>query len=330
MKSVLSSLLPFGLALGLALAPEASAAAVKPRVATAAPVALVVGLEGEAVRTDNAGGPTPLRLFDKLAEGCLLETRAASGVQLVFAGGGRFALRASSRARIGRAEPERQSGTLTTLARVPAGLKISPIAPDDEPGDRFPTTVIRAQPMTGVYPRGAVTLAAEEAILRFDPVPGTEKYHLVVTERRSGNPVFALDTGETRVAVPASVLKPGTDYGWSVATVLRIGPKAEGKGGFKTYSPEAERARAALDATLAREPEADALLLKVAVDLDLGRFREVYEELQRAQAHYPRDEGLKAAIESWRRRLELEAPAGEQPAEPPRVSSKPPGSPPLP
>jgi hypothetical protein len=249
----------------------------------------------------------------------VVETRAASEVRLLFAKGARYSIGPASRARLGSSEPVRQSGTLTELARLPAALSLSPIAPEDDPGDRFPTIVIRAQPITGVYPRGAVPLPAGEAVLQFHPVPGTQRYRIEVSERSTGQPVLTVVTEESRLVVPPGTLKPGTRYGWSVATLGRIGPKAEGKGGFVTYTPEAERARADLDATLAGEPEGDALLLKAAVDLSLGRFQEAYQELLRAAALYPRDEALKAGVAAWRRRLELDEPAGAKPPAPPRV-----------
>lgn len=289
--------------------------------AAAPPVALVVGLRGEAARFaagDRTGAP--LRLFDKLAEGTAIETRAGAEVRLLFARGGRFAVGPASRVRLGAAEPVRQSGTLTALARLPAALSLTPISPEDEPGDRFPVVVIRAQPMTGVYPRGSVTLPAGAAVLEFDPVPGTERYAVVVYERSSGAEVFRVETRETRVPLAPGTLQPGTEYRWSVATVGRIGPRAEGKGGFVTYTPEGERARATLDSALAGEPEGEALLVKAAVDLNLGRYREAYEELARAEAFFPGDETLKSAIAAWRRRLELDrsaTPSGKAPSPPP-------------
>lgn len=277
------------------------------------PAALVIALVGTASAIDAQGRSTPLRLFDKLSRGTVLQTGADSGLKLFFAKGGRFALGANARARVEGSALRATSGVVTRLAPLPATLALSLIAPADDPGERFPTYRIRTQELTGIYPRGAVTLEPERAILRFNPVGGQPSYLVRVTESRSGDTIYSLTTTASEIQIPADRLKPGRRYQWQVETVGRIGPKAEGTGGFLTYTSEAKRARADLDKTLAGEPELDALLVKIAVDLNLGRFREVYEGLREAARKLPEDSGLAQAARTWGVRLEAQDATGTTP-----------------
>jgi len=295
-------------ALALALialhpAPRLLAASAAP--AQGDPVALVVWVAGKAT-AQNRGGreERPLVLFDKLPAGVVLSTGPGSTLRVVLRGGARYALRERSSARLDRSGLRSLAGSVDRLTPLPAVLVLAPIAPEDEPGDRFPSLIIRTQEIAGVYPRGVVNVEPAKALLHFEPVSGAPTYRIVVTDQHSGNPVYTLETQKTEVLVPGALLKPGHRYTWSVETVGRIGAKAEGHGGFVTSTPEADAARAKLDQILAGEPELDGLLLKIAVDLNLGHYREVYEGLREAARRLPEDPGLARAERDWAKRLE--------------------------
>jgi hypothetical protein len=224
---------------------SSSSAPASGAAASPGPVALVVGLQGSAIAVEgarHAPKERPLRLFDKLPEGATLRTSAGSTVHVLFTGGARFALRERSAARLGRTDLRSLSGSLVKLPAVPARLMLAPISPEDNPGNRFPTLILRTQEMTGVYPRGTVTLEPSNAVLHFDPLSATPNYSVQVREHKSGDVVYSLVTPATEVVVPAGHLKPGQAYDWKVETVGRIGPKAEGTGGFVTSTPETEKA----------------------------------------------------------------------------------------
>jgi hypothetical protein len=99
---------------------------------------------------------------------------------------------------------------------------------------------IRGEEIAGLYPEdGAATLAGTTT-LRFDPVDGGSKYRIEVQDRQ-GNKIFEVETAASSVTLPAGILRPGVRYGWTVRTIDRVGPVAQGRADFVTLSAELER-----------------------------------------------------------------------------------------
>ncbi|MFI5118446.1 MAG: hypothetical protein ACHP8B_17295 [Terriglobales bacterium] len=153
-----------------------------------------------------------------------------------------------------------------------------------------------------MYPRFDTKSLPDHTILRFDPVPGASRYAVKLVEE-SGHSVFDVETQLTAIAVPASVLRPGSRYHWEVHTVERTGPLKQGEEEFSTLSEDDIQQRAALHAALQKQNDAASLALIADVDQRLGLWMEAREEFQSAIAKAPTDSNYRQALMEMDKRL---------------------------
>lgn len=261
-----------GLSVLLCLLPYHEAASA-PQQSTK-PVALIYALTGEATLTVPGGGRQPLRLFDRLSVGTALEVGTSSRLAIAFANGRRYELGERSRATLGQSDLASRSGPVRPLPRVPPLPRILPIAEEEHPGPRPGAPLIRAERITGLYPRdGAATLAAATT-LRFEPVNGAGKYRIEVQDRQ-GNVVFATETTASSVGLSPKALQPGKRYDWTVRTIDRVGPVAQGEAGFVTLPARVAEEREALRKAVERLGDKELLALLAEVDRSLGLLDEM-------------------------------------------------------
>ncbi|MBW8879134.1 MAG: hypothetical protein JF614_29690 [Acidobacteria bacterium] len=252
--------------------------AVQPATA-AAPVALVYSLAGEATLRVHAEERRPLRLFDRFAAGATVEVGSGSHLALAFANGRRYELGGRSRVTLGPADLASRNGPVRPLASFPPVPGLSPIAAADRPGERAGAVRIRGEEIAGLYPgHGAATLAGA-TVLRFEPIEGGARYRVEVQDRQ-GKLIFEAETTASAVTLPTGLLRPGTSYDWSVRTVERAGPVAQGKADFVTLSSRTAKAREALRNALMKEGDSTSLALLAEVDRSLGLLAESRDELR--------------------------------------------------
>lgn len=266
---------------------------------SAAPVALVYWLRGEATLTVPSEERRALRLFDRLPAGTIVEAGPGSRLALAFANGRRYEFGERSRATLGPADLSLRIGLVRALLSVPSLPRLLPIAEEERPGLRPGAVPIRAEKITGLYPhRGAATLAGATS-LHFEPVEGAGKYRVEVHDRQ-GNVIFEAETASSTMNLPAGVLQPGLRYDWTVSTIDRVGPVVRGSAGFMTLAPDLAEAREALRKAVQKEKDGASLALLADVDRSLGLLLEARDGLRAAVERSPGNAALAeelAAIE---------------------------------
>lgn len=224
---------PWILALGLLLTMTLDASASEP-------VALVYSLNGKASLAGPAAARRPLRLFDRLPAKTIVEAGPGSQLELAFANGIRYALDERSKVQLGAQDLFSRTGPVRPLPCVPPLPNLASIAEEERPGPRTGAVRIRAEAIPGLYPGDGEAVLAGAVSLRFDPVEGGRRYRVAVHDRQ-GNKIFETETAASPVTLPAGILRPGARYGWTVRTIDREGPVAQGKADFVTLSADLER-----------------------------------------------------------------------------------------
>lgn len=225
---------PWILALGLLLTMPLDAS-------VSEPVALVYSLTGKASLAGPAAVRRPLRLFDRLQPGTTVEAGPGSRLELAFANGIRYFLDERSRVQLGTQDLLSRTGPVRPLPCVPPLPLLASIAEEERPGPLAGAMRVRAEAIPGLYPGDGEAVLAGAVTLRFDPVEGGRRYRVEVQDRQ-GNKIFETETAAaTPVTLPAGILRPGARYGWTVRTIDREGPVAQGKADFFTLSAELER-----------------------------------------------------------------------------------------
>lgn len=232
----------------------------------AEPVAIVYSLAGEAALA--APVQRPLRLFDRLPAGTIVEVSPGSRVALAFVSGLRYELSERSRVTIGRKDLASRTGPVRALSQVSPLPRLLPIAKEDRPGLKAAAVRIRSEEMTGLSPSGAVALA-DAAVLLFRPAEGAARHHLEIEDAR-GTVVFRIDTNTSAVSVPAGILAPGASYHWTVAALDRPGPAVRGEADFTTLSRKAAAARERWRKAVEDLEDGSSKALLDAVDHGLG------------------------------------------------------------
>ncbi|MFI5118512.1 MAG: hypothetical protein ACHP8B_17625 [Terriglobales bacterium] len=153
-----------------------------------------------------------------------------------------------------------------------------------------------------MYPRFGTKSLPDHTILRFDSVPGASRYAVKLVEE-SGHSVFDVETQLTAIAVPASVLHPGSRYRWEFYTVDRTGPPVQGEEEFSTLSEDDIQQRAALYAALQKQNDAASLALMADVDQRLGLWTEAREEFRAAIAKAPPGTSHRQALTQMEKQL---------------------------
>jgi len=235
-------------------------------------LALAALVEGDcSVLLPSAKDPVPLRLLDRIPPASVLETGRLSRLVVVYLTGARFELGPASAAVVEGTSPRTTHGVVRPLPPVSPTVALAPLAASLEVSRKAGAVRVRGDGAFSMYPSESAALAARDAVLRFSPVPGAERYAVAV-EDEAGNTVFSAQTAATRVAIPQAVLREGTTYFWRVRA---RGPGLSGIGReerFVTLSPEEARrwdeARAGLAAA---DPSLRSLLAAAAASLGLRR-----------------------------------------------------------
>jgi CHAT domain-containing protein/Tfp pilus assembly protein PilF len=258
---------------------------------SAEPVALVYWLQGEATLTVPSEERRPLRLFDRLPAGTIVEVGPDSRLTLAFANGRRYELGERSRATLGPANLSLRSGPVRPLRPVPPLPRLLPIAEEEQPGLRAGAVRIRAERITGLYPRRGAATLADATSLHFEPVDGAGKYQVEVHDRQ-GNVIFEAETVTSTVNISAGFLQPGVPYHWTVRTIERVGPVAKGEAGFVALPRKTAEAREALRRSLEKAGDGASLALLAEVDRSLGMLFEARDGLRAAVERLPGDVAL--------------------------------------
>ncbi len=256
-----------------------------------APVAIVYSLAGEASLAAPHAARRPLRLFDRLGAGTTVQVGPGARLALAFVTGRRYELGERSRVTLGAKDLATRSGPVRALPRVPPLPRISPIAAKDRPGAKAGAVRIRAESLTDLYPDRGATALAEKTVLRFQPVAATRGYRIEVQDDR-GRSVFATETADSTVRLPAGILQPGRRYRWWVSTVERAGPVARGEAELVTLPQRTAEAREALRQAVEAAADGSLLALLAEVDRSLGLLAEAREEFRAALQESPGDTTL--------------------------------------
>lgn len=294
------------LSLGVLLLTTATATATRtPAVDAPEFVAVVTNLSGHASVLTPAGKKNAISLFSWLPAASIIETSAASALTLVFANGNRYEVSERTRLSLTRSGPNILTGSVRALDPLPPIPRLAAIANAAQAGARAGAIRLRGESgarIYNMYPRFDTKSLPDHTILRFDAVPGATRY-VVKLEDESGHSVFDAATQLTAIAVPASVLRPGSRYRWEFCTVDRTGPPVQGEEEFSTLSEEDIRQRAALYAALQKQDDAASLALMADVDQRLGLWSEAREEFRAAIAKIHTDSSYRQALTEMDDRL---------------------------
>jgi tetratricopeptide (TPR) repeat protein len=193
-----------------------------------------------------------------------------------------------------------------SLPSVPPLPRLAAIAEDDRPGAKAGAVRIRAERITGLYPRREATVLPGEIPLRFQPVTGAGTYRVEVQDEQ-GRTLFAADTASSTIEVPAGTLRAGRRYHWTVRTLNRPGGVARGEADLVVLSEGAAQARAETRKILESEGPGSLSLL-AAIDYGLGLLLEAREGLRAALDGKPGDSALQEALAGLESTLSEEEP----------------------
>jgi CHAT domain-containing protein/Tfp pilus assembly protein PilF len=239
------------------------------------PVALTYQISGNALRTDPGRPAKPLRLYDHLPAGAVLELKPGCRLALAFITGKRYAIAGPARATLGKGDLAARSGDIRPLPSSPPLPHLAAIAEDEKPGPEAGAVNIRGGEIGGLFPRQGATTFVGATILRFQSAAA--RYQVEIEDYR-GNVIFHKVTESRSVDVPAGVLKPGASYHWTVKALDVPGPVARGEADFVTLSQEDAAARTRLREALVTLGDEDSRALLTAVDQALGLMMEETRE----------------------------------------------------
>jgi hypothetical protein len=255
------------------LLPVASAAPAGAADATkGGDVALVALASGTCTARATATAPAvPLRLLDRVRPGTRLETNPDGRLVIVFLTGERFEIGPGSSATVGPAGLGETRGTVSPLSPVSPHVTLTPLAAPAEVSRRAGAVRVRGEDRLAMYPSESAALVTKDAVLRFSPVPGAERYAIAV-EDEAGNTVFSAQTAATQVALPPAILRDGSTYFWRVRA---RGPGLSGTGReerFVTLSADEQRTwEEARENLVPSDPSLGNLLAATAFSLGLRR-----------------------------------------------------------
>jgi len=258
------------------------------------PIAIVISLTGKASFAAPHADRRSLRLYDRLPAGTTLEAGPRSRLALAFLNGLRYELRGHCRVTLRPNGLGAGTGSLRALPPFPSLLGLSPILAKDRPGPRAGAVRIRAEEISGLYPRDGATVPARAAFLRFQTVAGAKGYRIAVQDGQ-GRTVFETTVESPPVQVPARKLRAGLSYSWTVQTVDRPGPIARGEAELVILEADAAKAREEARKRLGAEGPGFLPLL-AEIDRRLGLLREAREELGAALRENPGDPALREAL----------------------------------
>jgi hypothetical protein len=260
-------------------------------------VAVVSSVTGSVTLTAQADKKSPVRLFDWLPAGSVLESAAGSNVTLVFADGRRYEIVEKSRVSLGPAGPKAAAGSVRPLEAVPPMPRLVAISASHV-GARSGAIRVRQGSdlhFRNLYPNGASVTLPDSTVLSFAPIDGASRYR-VELEDASGKTVFDAETPLSGVRVPAGILRPESRYYWKVRTIERSGPSVRGESEFVTLGEEDILRRAAVRAVLEKRSDIESLALMAEIDRRLELLMEAREGFQTALAKAPDDAALQKAL----------------------------------
>jgi hypothetical protein len=123
-------------------------------------------------------------------------------------------------------------------------------------------------------------------------------------EDGQGTVAFSTETAATRVSLPADALRPGVSYRWSVRTMDRSGPVAQGEAEFATLDAATAQSRERLRLLAEKSGDGDLTALLAGVDLELGLLTEARAELRSALRAAPTNTALAEALADLERHME--------------------------
>jgi hypothetical protein len=163
---------------------------------------------------------------------------------------------------------------------------------------------IRGEGIEGIYPGRGATALASAVVLRFRNVEGARRYRIEVGDG-AGTVVYSTETESTKLSLPADALRPGMSYHWSVSTMNRPGPMAQGEAEFTTLDADTARAREELRLLVEKTGSEELTALLAGVDRELGLLAEARAELQSALRAAPMDTALAEALTALERHMEV-------------------------
>ena len=264
------------------------------------PVAIVYSLSGSAWIQPSSGARQKAERFAWLSADASVDVGAGSTLLLAFVGGSRYELGPGARATLASDGTLRApTGPVRPLASVPPLPRLAPLA--ERPPTRAGALRIRGTRIAGLYPHLDASAIPDQAVLSFEPLPGSTGYKVQV-EDESGNAVFSAETQTASILVSPGVLRPASRYHW---TVRSLGGTAAGRGDadFETASAETLASREALRSSLQGGGDAASLALLAEVDARLGLLKEAREGFRAALARSPGDASLEAALTRVEQRM---------------------------
>jgi len=273
------------------------AAPIEAQASEAAPVAIVAVARGEASLRAGAEA-RPVRRFDRLDPGAILETRTGAELVIVFRSGARLRVGGDSRVRVEDGRAERLAGVIEPMTPVPT----VPLVPAIAGGSRTTTAVrIRSDQIPGLQPDHGATTLADRTVLEFGSVAAAREYDVEI-EDASAIVRFRRRVTATSVEVPPGTLAPGGSYIWKVVAHVPSGFNARGERRFRTLGAQEAETRARLRAALGTS-DPDALALLAEVDGTLGLVREALDGFRAARAAGATDEVIAERIAELTRML---------------------------
>jgi hypothetical protein len=257
------------------------------------PVAIVYSLSGSAWIQPTSGARQKAERFAWLTSDARVEVGPDSTLLLAFVNGSRYELGPGARASLSSEGLLRApSGPVRPLESVPPLPRLTPLA--ERPPSRAGALRIRGARIEGLYPHQDASALPDQAVLSFQPLPGSTGYKVQV-EDESGNAVFSAETQTASILVSPGVLRPGSRYHW---TVRSLGSRAAGRGDadFETAGADTLAAREALRRSLQDVGDAASLALLAEVDASLGLLKEARQGFRAALSQSPGDATLQAAL----------------------------------
>ena len=250
---------------------------------TESPVALICLLSGDvSVQLADGAEPQPARLLQRLAVGSTIQVHSGGLAVVAYLDGSRSEVAESSAVTVGPKGLVAASGSVRALDPAPTIATVAPIARREGLAGRPGAVRLRGgtPSATWMYPREGAGVPATHAVLEFRAVLGAKEYAVAV-EDRAGNKVFTTTATSSRLAVPATALRPATTYYWRARP---LGEQLEGsrEEAFVTLSGDDEKAYDKVAASLGLSKEPSLLLVFADVSHSLGMWREACDTLERA------------------------------------------------
>jgi hypothetical protein len=266
----------------------------------APPVAIVYSLSGSAWIQDTSRARHEAERFGWLSADAAVEVGPDSTLLLAFVNGARYELGPGARASLSSEGTLRApSGPVRALASVPPLPRLAPLT--ERPPARAGALRIRGARIEGLYPHQDASALPDQAVLSFEPLPGSTGYKVQV-EDDVGNAVFSAETQTPSILVSPGVLRPGSRYHWTVRSLGGLAP-GRGDADFETASTETLAARESLRCSLQELGDAASLALLAEVDASLGLLKEARQGFRAALDQSPGDATLQAALARVEQRM---------------------------